>query len=252
MLTAMTQAVSKPRRRLLVALALAAAGSRAGAVPGTLRCTLAELPPFAMAAADGRVRGLYADLLQALAQALGMKLQLQMGPLSRAAHDLNLGASDISVMLPNAGLGAGVRSLGPAFTLQPVMQPRAGLSLRSVSDPPELHVVALAGASRWDLLPPGSSHRISYVSTPQAMVGMLRAQRADAALVVRETLRYGLQHWGMSGADLPPPLLLAPRTAEVWVRAGLDDGLARRLGDALQLLLAQGLPQQLLRRYGGA
>ncbi len=250
MLTAMTEAVSAPRRQLLAALGLAATGARAGAAPGVLRCTLAELPPFAMAAADGRVRGLYLDLLEPLARAVGLELQLQVGPLSRAAHDLNLGASDISVMLPNTGLGPAVRSLGPAFTLQPVMQPRAGLSLRSVSDPPELHLVALAGSARWGLLPPGSRHRVTYVGTPQAMTGMLRAQRADAALAVRETLRYGLLRWGMSAADLPPLLLLTPLVADVWLRPGLDEALVRRLGEALGALVAQGLPQRLLRRYG--
>lgn len=237
------------RRHLLLAALASPAWARAQARP-VLRCTLAALPPLLITEAGGRIRGLYADFLQELAALVGAELRIQVGPLGRAAHDLTLGASDLTVLLPNDRMGPNVRSLGEVFTLHLMLQPRPGLKLSPAQGYEGLHVVTLSGSARWEALPLEASSRVSNVTSPCALVGMLQAGRADAAVVVRETNPLMMKACGTSAEGLPPALPLRSLPAQLWVRQGLDPQLVQKLEQARETLLAQGLPARLRKRYG--
>lgn len=242
-----------PRRRLLLALGAAAAGGAVAAPPPrgapVLRSTLAALPPLLMPAEAGRVRGIYADFLYALADEVGMELRLQVGPLGRAARDLSLGESDVTVLLPNDGLGPDVQSLGDVVPLHLMLQPRPGLPPVDLARLDQLRLIAYAGAGRWGALPAEQMRRVSYVTSPCSLMGMLKAGRADAALIVREANGHIMKSCGLDPASFPAALPLQVRHTQLWARAGLDPELAHRLRRAREALVARGLPAQLLKRY---
>ncbi len=240
------------RRQLLWGLGLLA-GSRASSAPPrgaqVLRSTLAALPPLLMPAEAGRVRGIYADFLYALADEAGMELRLQVGPLGRAARDLSLGESDVTILLPNDGLSPAVQSLGDVVPLHLMLQPRPGLPPVDLARLDQLRLIAYAGAGRWGALPAEQMRRVSYVTSPCSLMGMLKAGRADAALIVREANGHIMKSCGLDPASFPAALPLRVRHTQLWARAGLDPELAQRLRQAREALVARGLPAQLLKRY---
>jgi polar amino acid transport system substrate-binding protein len=244
-------AASPHRRLMLLAPWLALAEARA-AEP-SLHALILDTEPFGYRNAAGEVVGLYVHLMRLLTVRAGLAAQVDIAPIARVVHQVNLGTTDVTLLLP-FHFEPGVRAIGVALQLELMLLPRRGLVLTRPEDLARLNVVCFRGTSALGVLPQGVALNVQEVSSARIMVSMVKAGRADVVLGVRETLISGLRAAGLRGdADdgFGPPLSLGHLDVSLWVRPELPAATVEALARGLKGLQQSGEITRLRQHYFG-
>ncbi len=230
------------RRRCLAAgAAWLAAPVSSQAAEAPLIADIIDIPPWGLRSADGRPAGVYADLMQMLAERSGCPLQLRLVPILRSIVDIGHNVSHLTMMLDRKDMNDAGLLLGTVTQL-PV---QVWLPLGSAVRRPEQlrgHTVAvLRGPTYHEGVQNDAAIAKWPVSSPRQQLEMLRSGRVDAALGVEQNFLVAARAMGLGADSFAPPLQLGGREVRLWLAPGRAGHRCHaRLVQALQSLRQDG------------
>lgn len=250
------------RRRLLGALAAALTLSRlrpASAAPapqaaaGTprLKAVIIEIMPFGWRGADGRARGLAAEVSQRLALESGLAIDNVVVPYPRGVAMVTSGEADIMISLMNSELEHTARHLGVLFGLDAIIIGRAGMPLASLADLRGRTVGHLRRAEYSPALLSAESGIQRYeTSSSEQTINMLSKGRLDAALGIRMSLYHAVRTLHVPPGQLGQVLYLGKREVGVYysVRRYTPE-VAARLKRGIEAMRQNGSAAQLVAKF---
>ena len=237
----------------ILGLAAALGPALAGDPPAAVRFGLeAGQPPYADEV-QGRPAGFTVELVEALAEVMGFRAEVQLAPWPATREAFAGGAVDVL-----AGAAYGDERLLPMVLSVPygeaaaVLVTRHGSAVRALADLGGLEVLALAGDPAWGLVGQAApSARVLAAGGAAEALRRLAAGRAEAAVLGDAELAGRIvEELGLSQLQLRP-LDTAVRTYAFGVAPGHAE-LAARLSTGLAILRGNGKLQALHARWFGA
>lgn len=247
--------------RLLAGLLLTVAA--VGAAGCELRMRWNDDPPYLMRDADGRVTGLYAELVGATVRRMGCRLQWVEMPWARALVELEAGRIDILAgglrlpereayahFLPQHFVSrnrlyvrealqarvAGARRLDDALALGL----RLGVQLGVVYGPDYVRL----------LEQPGFRALLTQSASRRALWRMLAVDRVDGVIASEASARWELAEAGLDARVLPTAVVVSTGEAQVMLsRRSVDAVLLQRYREADEALARDGSHARTVARY---
>lgn len=221
------------RGRRLIAFLLSLVVLPAVSAAPPLRAVLFDVAPYAMAGADGRVEGRYADLVRELGRHVGRELEISLEPFARIPGSLKAGSADLTVAFSTPALAATARPLGEVMMVDSLVvtsKVRPATQLAELSG----RVVGRARGGCLDLAQqqvPGL--QFYEVNGFASGLQMLALGRLDALCLTREVLQHYSRETGVQRSQLGPEIVISRRAVQLWARRSLDRDLQARLSAAL-------------------
>lgn len=229
----------------------AGCASLAGAVMPTARATdaalapltadIIDIPPWGVRGPDGRATGVYADLMQMLADRSQCPLQLRLVPILRSIQDVGHNLSHLTMMLDRQDMNEAGLTLGTVTRLPVQLWLPPQSPVHQLEDLHGRTVAVLRGPTYHEGVQTDSRIQKYPVSSPRQQLEMLRAGRVDAALGVEQNFQVAARRLGLGPTAFGTPLPLGQRDVKLWLAPALAQHPCRdRLAQALQSLRQDG------------
>jgi len=243
-------------RRELLAFVLGALGAgralaETAPLPASLRIVTAHLPPLVMAP-GGAQAGALGELVDALCYRLDVKPELAFMPWRRALYlATTMQHTAIFPLTRLADREAQFRWLAPLYEENYIFMAQQGRDF-DVRHPREMtgkRIALLRGAAQSAILGELGFRRLVEAASIDEVHRFLLAGMADAAFGERAIIRSSLR---MRGQEKDFRLGEPVRTTSAWLAGSLDisELEAKRFGDAMAALLADGTQARIFRQYG--
>ncbi|MDT8991140.1 transporter substrate-binding domain-containing protein [Curvibacter sp. APW13] len=238
-------------RWLLVFVAAVCLWSEASAQ--VVRMALLTAPPYGALDSEGRASGLYPDIAQALEQATGLDVQVELVPFARAANEVAKGGADATIMMANAfSDGKAVEAVVVFYTRQ-VLLLRPGLQLGVDRSLNGLTIGRLNGGCQALAERTGAAVKFQEINSQASAVGMLALGRIDAFCSTEEAIRAEIRNQGLE-AKLRAAKLMELGARPVWLMLSptLAPAVAEKLVAGVKRLQKSGQLATIFRNHLGS
>ncbi len=209
-------------------------------------------PPYEFLDTDGLPSGFNVELSRAVAEVMGMEVEIRLGPWDRMRYELSVGQVDLlQGMAVTRERRDEVDFSTPHAKVHQSIWVRTGSKINSLRDLVNKQVIVMRGSVMHDymLRRPELGARLLLVETLENALYRLAAGEADAALVAKLPGQYLLQRSGLDTIH-PIPKPLVSQDYAYAVKKGNADLLAR-FNEGLKLLEQSGRYRQIYEKWLG-
>lgn len=221
---------------LLCLLALFATGRNALAQADTVNVALFDLWPYARYDSQGQAKGIYVDLVHAIAAHAGLQARIELYPFARVAATVDSGRADMTLSFTTPALERAALQLGQVVMVDAVVVLKKGLTHTDARALSGQLVGRLPGGCA-DLT--GSAAVLREVQHLDSGVRMLEAGRLDGLCASRETFLTAIDAAQLPRAAFGPEIVLSRRAVQLHVSRRSDEALRNRLQQSLLRLQSE-------------
>ncbi len=208
-------------------------------------------PPYEFLDDRGKPAGFNIDLIRAVSEAMGLEIDIELGPWNEVRHDLEQGRIDIvSGMIRSQARDRSVDFSSPFIVISHSIFVRKGSPIQALTDVRDKEILVQQGEIMHDfVLSNRLSHRISTVDKPLDALRILSSGRYDCALLdelqgLYEVRMHGLANIVTVGGPLGPGEYCFA------VREG-DTALASKLNEGLRIVISSGKYGRIYNKWFG-